>query len=94
MLLFNHKMSAQEALECGFVNYLFKPGELQTVWDKIIEVSKLPQHSIAASKRLMRTNVENLLLRNNKEIEELHKIWSSEGGLSNLTNLVNSKSRL
>lgn len=76
MLLFNHRMSAKEALECGFVNYLFKPDELQTVWDRITEVSKLPKHSIAASKRLLRSNVKDLLLVNEKELEELDRIWN------------------
>ncbi|XP_075979248.1 dodecenoyl-CoA delta-isomerase [Anticarsia gemmatalis] len=78
MLLCNHKMSAKEALDCGFVNYLYKPEDLQSkVWDKIVEVSKLPKHSVTATKKLLRDTVRSELLEtNDKEMEELHTIWT------------------
>lgn len=77
MLLLNHKMSAREALECGFINYIYKPEELQSkVWDKIVEVSKLPKYTVAATKKLLRDTVRvELLKANEDEIEELNNIW-------------------
>lgn len=73
MLLFNHKMTAQEALEYGFVNYLYKPEELQSkVWNKIVEVSQFPQESVAITRSLMKRNLTDDLLKTNEmEIQEL-----------------------
>lgn len=77
MLLCNYRLSAKEALEYGFVNYIYKPEEVQSkVWDKIVEVSKLPKHCITITKKLVRDAVREELLRaNDKEIEELNAIW-------------------
>lgn len=79
-------MSAKEALECGFVNYLYKPEELQTkVWNKIVEVSKLPQGSLTACKQLIRHHIKDDLLKvNKKELDELEKVWTSEEYMNNL----------
>lgn len=78
MLLYNHKMSAREALDCGFVNYVYKPEELQSkVWDKILEVSKLPLVSVSLTKKMLRSSLQDqLLMANDKEIEALHKVWN------------------
>ncbi|KAI5645378.1 enoyl-CoA hydratase/isomerase domain-containing protein [Phthorimaea operculella] len=94
MLLFNHKMSAQEALECGFVNYLYKPEEIQSkVWDKIIEVSQLPTESVNITRSLIKRNLtDDLLKRNEMEIDELHKIWTSGTYLNNLQQFSDKKS--
>lgn len=96
LLLFNHKMSAKEALDCGFVNYIYKPHELQSkVWDKIIEVSKLPQYSLSATKKLIREEFQDHLLKiNEKEINELNNIWSSGSYTNNIVNVLNKKSKL
>lgn len=79
MLLFNHKMSAKEALDCGFVNYLYKPEEIQSkVWDKIIEVSQLPPHSVSLSKKFLKGVWQDELLKTNKaEMDGLTEIWSA-----------------
>lgn len=79
MLLFNHKMSAKEALDWGFVNYLYKPEEIQSkVWDKIKEVSKLPTNSVSLSKKLLRGALQDELLSANKaEIHSLTEIWAA-----------------
>ncbi|CAK1586138.1 unnamed protein product [Parnassius mnemosyne] len=76
MLLFNHKMSAKEGLEHGFINRVYKPEELQSKsWDKIMEISKLPAHSILATKNLLRrTYYDDLLKTNEVEIEALKRI--------------------
>uniref|UniRef100_A0A2A4JUA4 Enoyl-CoA hydratase n=1 Tax=Heliothis virescens TaxID=7102 RepID=A0A2A4JUA4_HELVI len=77
MLLCNHRLSAAEALEYGFVNCIYKPEEVQSkVWDKIVEVSKFPKHCITVTKKLLRDSVrEELLKVNDKEIQELNTIW-------------------
>lgn len=78
MLLCNHKMSAKEALDCGFINYIYKPEDLQSkVWNKIVEVSKLPRTSVLATKKLLRGNIQTDLLKANEaEMEELSAIWT------------------
>lgn len=90
MLLFNHKMTAKEALDCGFINYLYKPEELQSrVWEKIIEVSKLPRSSLTACKQLVRTHIKDDLIKvNNREIEELEKVWTSEDYVKTLMDFM------
>ncbi|KAH9632464.1 hypothetical protein HF086_014548 [Spodoptera exigua] len=78
MLLCNYKMPAKEALEYGFINYVYKPEELQSkVWDKITEVSMLPSYTVTATKKLLRDRVrEELLQANEKEMEQLNIIWA------------------
>lgn len=79
MLIMNYKMSASEALQYGFVNYVYKPDEVQMqVWDKIEEVSKLPPHCVQGTKSLFRSTMQDELLRTNeKEIEALEQDWKS-----------------
>lgn len=78
MLLCNYRMPATEALKYGFVNYIYKPEELKSkVWNKIVEVSELPNHCVTATKKLLRDAVRGELLKaNDKEIDELNAIWS------------------
>lgn len=89
-------MSAKEAFQCGFVNYLYKPQELQSkVWNKIIEVSKLPTNSLTATKKLIRGQIQDQLLKTNeKEMNELNNIWSSNNNRNNIVNVINKKSKL
>ncbi|KAG6455383.1 enoyl-CoA delta isomerase 2 [Manduca sexta] len=96
MLMFNHKMTAKEALDCGFVNYLYKPEEIQSkVWDKITEVSKLSSTSLFATKNLIRGVIQSKLLNANKrEMEELDKIWQAGGYLNTAQNVFTKKSKL
>ncbi|XP_053607037.1 enoyl-CoA delta isomerase 3, peroxisomal [Plodia interpunctella] len=78
MLLFNHKMDAKEALECGFVNSIYGPEELQEkVWNTINKVSELSPHLISSSKKLIRYNIQEQLLEiNDIELEEIIRIRS------------------
>lgn len=96
MLMYNHKMSAEEALNCGFVNYIYKPEEIQSkVWDKILEVSKLSLHSLSTTKKLMRKVIQDDLVKaNERETEELNKIWSSGGYVNTVTQALSKKSKL
>lgn len=72
-------MPASEALQYGFVNYVYKPDEVQReVWDRIEEVSKLPAHCVQTTKTLMRSAIQDELLKvNEKEIEALEQIWKT-----------------
>lgn len=69
MLLFNYKMTAKEALQCGFINDLYKPEEIQNkVWDRIVEVTKLKNQALIECKKLLRSHSKDQLLKIN-EIE-------------------------
>ncbi|KPJ07194.1 Enoyl-CoA delta isomerase 2, mitochondrial [Papilio machaon] len=83
MLLFNHKMSAKEALECGFINRVYKPEELERrAWDNINEISKLPANSILATKNLLRrVYYDDLLKTNDVEIAVLTKYLKAKSNL-------------
>ncbi|KAM3966337.1 dodecenoyl-CoA delta-isomerase [Aphomia sociella] len=76
MLLFNYKLSAKEALECGFVNCVYKDEELHNkAWEKINEIAEMSLTSILITKRLMKDQIrEHLLITNNKEAAELKKL--------------------
>ncbi|XP_039755527.1 enoyl-CoA delta isomerase 3, peroxisomal [Pararge aegeria] len=76
LLLLNYKMPASEALQCGLISYLYKAEELQDkAWEKIKEISCLPENSVLTTKNLMkRTYLEDLLKTNTIEMKELRKI--------------------
>jgi enoyl-CoA hydratase/carnithine racemase len=66
MLLFNYKMPAEEALQYGFVNEIYKPEEIHNkVWDKIIQVTKISNEALIAGKKLIRDQYKNHLLELN-----------------------------
>ncbi|KAF8373748.1 hypothetical protein PRIPAC_80177 [Pristionchus pacificus] len=55
MLLFNERMTAQQALERGFVSKVFSKAEFAQKSAELVEkYCKLPKHSLLASKELMR----------------------------------------
>lgn len=83
MLLFNHKMSAKEALEVGFINRVYKHDELEAKsWEKINEILKLPASSILATKNLLRrVYYDDLLKTNDIEIEVLKKSLKAKSNL-------------
>ncbi|XP_068618221.1 enoyl-CoA delta isomerase 2 [Battus philenor] len=76
MLLFNHKMTAKEALKCGFVNRVYTSEELESkAWTKIMQFSQLPASSILVTKNLLRRNdYVDLLKTNEVEMEVLKSI--------------------
>ncbi|XP_073947153.1 enoyl-CoA delta isomerase 3, peroxisomal-like [Choristoneura fumiferana] len=79
LLLFNQKMNAQEALDNGFVNYLYKPEDIQTkVWDKLMEISNVSDYLLTTTKRLMRGPIQDKLIKvNDEEIALLSKAWAA-----------------
>ncbi|XP_050351408.1 enoyl-CoA delta isomerase 3, peroxisomal [Nymphalis io] len=76
MLIMNYKMTAQEALDCGLISYLYKTDELHVkAWDKITEISNLSLDSVLATKRLIRKiDMDKLLETNILELQELQRI--------------------
>lgn len=79
MLLFGKKMDAKEALECGYINYIYKTEEIESnVWDKINKITEAPPGLMAAAKRLMKIDMQELLLKtNDRELEEIVRIKTS-----------------
>ncbi|CAG9793891.1 unnamed protein product [Diatraea saccharalis] len=79
MLLFNYKMSAKEALQCGFVNDIFKQEDLQqNVWNKLRDVTNLRCEILIANKKLIRGHIRDKLLEINEiELTALRKIMNN-----------------
>lgn len=73
-------MNAQEALDYGFVNYLYKPEDIQTkVWDKLTEISNVSDYLLTTTKRLMRGPIQDKLIKvNDEEIALLNKAWTAQ----------------
>ena len=76
MLMLNYKMPAKEAFECGFVNNVYKPEDLQQkAWERITEILSQSQNSMLTTKRLLRRIYLDDLIRTNKiELQELKRI--------------------
>lgn len=96
MLLINHKLSAAEAYQFGFISQVYKPSELDTIlWPKLIEYSKLPKNSLCATKELMnKFHVEKLKAVCDEELKELYKRIESEEFVEAVTNFMQRKSKL
>lgn len=79
MLLFNHKMSSEEALKSGLVSEIFKSSELESkIWPRLENYSKLSQSSMMATKALIKRNELEILNRVNKEEgAALNERWTS-----------------
>lgn len=80
ILMFNRKLTAQEAFERNLVTEVV-PDELfeKRVLERLTEVSKLPKESLLESKRCMRETDRELLKKVNKrEVDILVGRWSSQ----------------
>lgn len=80
MMLFNRKMSAQEALDCGLVTRLFPHESFSSQVDTALkQMASLPVNSLVYSKALMRDPEKDLLHKVNKaECDRLVERWPSE----------------
>lgn len=80
MMLFNRKLSAEEALACGLVTRLFPHASFQADVEKQLkEMATLPVKSLIYSKALMRDPERDLLHRVNvAECDRLVERWPSE----------------
>ena len=78
-LIFNRKLTAQEALERNLVTQVIPHSEFQTkAWQTVEAYSKLPKESLLASRALLRDGDKAMLRQiNKKEVDTLVGRWSS-----------------
>lgn len=90
MLTLNHKLSAEEAYQFGYVAKVYR--DEQEIWDTLKEIAQLPIGSIIANKKLMRKfTVKELEQANDNEVEELKRRFESEEALQALVNFQQAK---
>lgn len=80
ILIFNQKLTAQDAYERNLVNQVIPHVNFhQEVWKRIEEFSKLPRQSFLTSRNLIKEADRDLLKQVNKrECDLLMERWSSE----------------
>ncbi|THD25250.1 Enoyl-CoA delta isomerase 2 mitochondrial [Fasciola hepatica] len=80
MLLFNRKLTAQEALEWGLVNRMFPANEFSSSCDRLLqEMAQLPSETLRFSKEIMRARDRDVLHAvNERECERLAERWTSQ----------------
>lgn len=92
VLHFGKKLTANEALEWGFVSELYGPEEGSAVWDKIYCIAQLPTKSLIYSKRLLRSQDHAALtVANQKECEQLMERWQSEDCMNAVVKFFSQK---
>ncbi|KAJ1529824.1 hypothetical protein ONE63_006565 [Megalurothrips usitatus] len=92
ILHFGKKLSANEALEWGFVTELYTAGEENKIWSKINSIAQLPSKSLIFSKRLLRSQERaSLYAANHKECEQLVERWQSEDCMSAVVKFFSAK---
>lgn len=94
LLILNHKMSAQEAYQFGFVANVYK--NESEIWEKLKEIDDLPLGSIVANKRLIRGQmIKKLDEVNNQELVELEKRFETEEAMEAMVRFqMRKKSKL
>lgn len=96
MLLLNHRMRAQEALQFQVVAELYKREDFETkLWPRILKYGELPKGSIKATKQLMRRfEIEDLEKANQRELEALALRWQTEEAIQAVMNFMTRKSKM
>eukprot|EP01119_Soliformovum_irregulare_P004641 TRINITY_DN1570_c0_g1_i3.p1 TRINITY_DN1570_c0_g1~~TRINITY_DN1570_c0_g1_i3.p1 ORF type:complete len:109 (-),score=32.79 TRINITY_DN1570_c0_g1_i3:43-369(-) len=91
MLILGKKITAKEALECGFVTDVIENDVLGHVMELCQKLGNSPQESILASKRLLRPQTMLTLLDsvNQAEVSELYKRQSSPEFAESAARLLN-----
>ncbi len=79
ILLFNRKLSAQEACDRGLVTEVIPEAQFsEKAWQRVETVSKLPKESLRESRRIMRdSDKETLRQINKRECDVLVGRWTS-----------------
>lgn len=79
-LLFNRKLTAQEAFERNLVTEVIPHNEFaEKAWAKVEAISKLPKESLRESRKIMRDGRKEILRKVNKEeCDVLVGRWSSD----------------
>ncbi|XP_055536291.1 enoyl-CoA delta isomerase 2 [Wyeomyia smithii] len=96
MLLLNHRMSAQEALQFNVVADLFKRKDYERkIWPRIQQYGLLPVGSIKATKQLMKKfDLDKLEQASKAELEALAKRWQTEEAMQAVMNFMTRKSKI
>lgn len=95
MLLLNHKMTAEEALNFNFVSKVYDPKEVGKVWKEIEKLSELPLESIKVTKGLIKKYDLKVLEEVNKtEAEALVERFTSEEAMEAIINFNTKKHKL
>lgn len=95
MLLFNHKLTAQEALQFNFVSHIFKFDEIESIWNRLEQYADLPKESTAVSKGLIkRHELNHLYFANIIENDALSKRYVSQEMLEAFMKFLTRKSKL
>lgn len=90
LLLFNQKITAEEAKSYGIVGELFTDTDLPMVWMELEKYAALPKKSLKYSKQLIRTeaDIEFLKQVNRAEGQRLKERWASEDCFEALANFM------
>uniref|UniRef100_A0A336M0Y5 CSON009794 protein n=1 Tax=Culicoides sonorensis TaxID=179676 RepID=A0A336M0Y5_CULSO len=95
MLLLNHKMTADEALQFNFVSKVYEPAESEKVWKEIEKLAELPLQSIITTKKLIKKYDLKILEEvNQMEATELCERFMSEEAIAAIINFNSRKSKL
>ncbi|XP_062986405.1 enoyl-CoA delta isomerase 2-like isoform X4 [Elgaria multicarinata webbii] len=96
MLLFNKKITADEACTQGLVTEVFADSTFQAeVWTRLKAYANLPKNSLALSKQLIRS-VEKEILHavNSRECDQLVERFFSDECMNAITSFFQRKSKL
>uniref|UniRef100_A0A182K1S9 Enoyl-CoA hydratase n=1 Tax=Anopheles christyi TaxID=43041 RepID=A0A182K1S9_9DIPT len=96
MLLLNHRMTAQEALQFNVVAAVIKRDEIETkLWPQILEHGRLPIGSIKAGKLLInRFQRDKLYEANDRETEALMDRYQTEESMNAVMEFMMRKSKM
>ncbi|KAK1875404.1 Enoyl-CoA delta isomerase 2 mitochondrial [Dissostichus eleginoides] len=96
MLLFNKKLSAEQACELGLVSEVFPDSSFQTeVWSRLKKYAQLPPNSLALSKQLIRSMEKQRLHDvNDAEVERLMERWTSDECFQAVMSFFQNKAKL
>ncbi|XP_066975855.1 enoyl-CoA delta isomerase 2-like [Macrobrachium rosenbergii] len=95
MLLFNKKITAADAYECGFVTEVYPHKSLHKVWPKIHEWAKLPPNSLHSAKALISSHKKEYLKQvNHQECDQLALTLTKGEFTTAVMEFFNRKSKL
>lgn len=95
VLLFERKLTAQEAFERGLVTEVFPHNSLHQVWPRIRRYAKLPPNTLVNVKREIRGHHKDMLHKvNDVEMDYLQKASRSEEALTGIMNVFAKRSKL
>lgn len=92
LLYLNHKMTAAEALQFGFISKIVPQNEIQSFIEDLHKYGKLPVESVINNKRLVMANFKDILSEcNTREINQLRECVNSESFLNAVMEFLNKK---